>query len=699
MRGLLFIALSMVGMSTSAQAQLWVYSVDQNNIRAIGPGAGLPATVRAGLIGGNKASIAQRQSDGVLFFIAGLVGNDSVFTWNPNTPATAPVFLGRTGAGVPYLPRLTFDAAGTLHAINTASTQRYTINQATGAATPAGGAITGMPSGGGDMAFAPNGNLYSVVGTTVYQVPLGGGAVTGNNVTGITGTVTGAAFDRQGRLLVSNSQANSIIYVAPLGGGASTNLGAQGFDIGDLGSMLAVDLRITKTHTGNFTQGQTNAQYVLTVRDSGNLATTGVVTVTDTLPAGLTPTAATGTGWTCGISGQIVTCTRANSLASGAAYPNITITSTVSGTAPATVTNRAWVSGGGQPTLNALLTGNDFAEDPTTIDARTDLIIDKTHSGNFTVGVNGVYSILVTNQGRLASVGTITVVDTLPAGLGFVSGTGGGFTCAAAGQIVTCTRGTALAASASATITLTVSVAAAAAPNVTNRAWVSGGGEPANLNGNNGSGDDPTVVIPSANLAITKSDGLTGVNQGSGLTYTIVASNAGPNAVVGATVTDNFPANITVSGWTCTATAGSSCPASGTGNIAAAVNLLNGGSATFVVTATASGAGTITNTATIAVPAGTTDPVPGNNTATDNNTVITPTADHGLTKAAGVTSVNQGSALVYTIVASNAGPSTATGATVTDNFPANITVSGWTCTATAGSVCPASGTGNIAAAV
>ncbi|MFN0097284.1 MAG: beta strand repeat-containing protein, partial [Gemmatimonadaceae bacterium] len=699
LRAITFAVASLVGMSSTAEAQLWVYSVDQANIRAIGPGAGLPTVVRAGLIGGVKASLAQRASDGVLYFFAGTAGNDSVFTWNPNTPAAAPVFLGRTGVGIPYLPRLTFDAAGVLHALNTGSTQRYIIDQTTGAATAAGAVITGMPTGGGDMAFAPNGTLYAVVGTTIFPVPLAGGAVTGNALTGITGTVTGAAFDRQGRLLVSSSAGSSVIYVAPLAGGATTSLGAQGFDIGDLGSILAVDLRITKTHTGNFVQGQTNAQYVLTVFDSGNVATTGTVTVTDTLPAGLTPTAATGTGWTCGIAGQIVTCTRSNSLASGASYPTITITSTVSGTAPATVTNRAWVSGGGQPTANALMTANDVASDPTTIDARTDLIIDKTHTGNFTVGVNGVYSIPVTNQGSLASVGTITVIDTLPAGLGFVSGTGGGFTCGAVGQIVTCTRATALAPSTTVTITLTVSVAAAAAPSVTNRAWVSGGGEPANLNGNNGSGDDPTVVIASANLGITKTDGLTGVNQGSALTYTIVASNAGPNAVVAATVTDNFPANITVSGWTCAASVGSVCPASGAGNIAALVNLLNGGTATFTVNATATGAGTITNTATIAVPVGAVDPTPANNTATDNNTVITPTANLAIVKSDGVTAVNQGGALVYTITASNAGPSTATGATVTDVFPANVTVGAWTCTASAGSSCPASGSGNLAAAV
>ena len=53
----------------------------------------------------------------------------------------------------------------------------------------------------------------------------------------------------------------------------------------------APDLTITKTHSGNFTQGQTGATYTLTVSNVGAVSTSGTVTVTDTLPAGLTATA------------------------------------------------------------------------------------------------------------------------------------------------------------------------------------------------------------------------------------------------------------------------------------------------------------------------------------------------------------------------------------------------------------------------
>ena len=43
-----------------------------------------------------------------------------------------------------------------------------------------------------------------------------------------------------------------------------------------------------------------------------------------------------------------------------------------------------------------------------------DLRVTKSHSGNFTVGVNGVYTITVDNTlGTAPTAGTITVTDTL----------------------------------------------------------------------------------------------------------------------------------------------------------------------------------------------------------------------------------------------------------------------------------------------
>ena len=206
--------------------------------------------------------------------------------------------------------------------------------------------------------------------------------------------------------------------------------------------------------------------------------------------------------------------------------------------------------------------------------------------------------------------------------------------------------------------------------------------------------DIQTFTCESADLAITKTDGITNVAAGQSTTYTITASNAGPTDAPASQVTDTFPAPLAACSWTCSGAGGGTCTASGAGNIADSVNLPNGGSVTYTATCTvpaSTAAGVnIANTATVSSPIP--DPVPGNNSATDTDTTIV-SSDLSVTKTDGVTSVVAGGALTYTIVASNAGPSDAAGSTVADTFPAALTCS-WTC-AGGGGTCTASGGGNI----
>lgn len=134
---------------------------------------------------------------------------------------------------------------------------------------------------------------------------------------------------------------------------------------------------------------------------------------------------------------------------------------------------------------------------------------------------------------------------------------------------------------------------------------------------------------PSANLAITKTDGATLVNPGSTVVYTIVASNAGPNAANNAIFTDPAIANLSVSSVTCgSAAGGAACPTVANTTVAlmqgggiVIPTLPSGGAVTFTVTGTAGASGSIVNTATIAPPAGTNDPTPANNSNTDTNAI------------------------------------------------------------------------------
>src|SRR5204862_7209037 len=84
------------------------------------------------------------------------------------------------------------------------------------------------------------------------------------------------------------------------------------------------DLAITKTHTGNFFQSGGGARSASAVSNVGATASLGTVTVSDVVPAGLTATAISGTGWTCTQPAR--PCTRSEALVHTRAYPTNTVT-------------------------------------------------------------------------------------------------------------------------------------------------------------------------------------------------------------------------------------------------------------------------------------------------------------------------------------------------------------------------------------
>lgn len=130
---------------------------------------------------------------------------------------------------------------------------------------------------------------------------------------------------------------------------------------------------------------------------------------------------------------------------------------------------------------------------------------------------------------------------------------------------------------------------------------------------------------PMANLSATKTAAASTVAPGGTVDYTLTIANAGPDGVVGATVTDTFPAAFSSVLWACAATAGSSCaPATGSGNINKLVNLAPMGSIVFTAQAVTRGdaSGSITNNVAVVPPTGTTDPSLGNNIGTAVVTVL-----------------------------------------------------------------------------
>jgi hypothetical protein len=166
-----------------------------------------------------------------------------------------------------------------------------------------------------------------------------------------------------GNKYIAPTIVNGKVYV-----GTTTGVGVFG---------LFPSISITKSHTGSFTQGQQGASYTLTVSNAAGVApTTGTVTVTETVPTGLTLSGMSGAGWTCPAN----TCTRSDALAANTSYPAITVTVNVAANAPASVTNVATVAGGGDSTST-----NKTANDVTNITPIFTLTTNVSPAGSGTV--------------------------------------------------------------------------------------------------------------------------------------------------------------------------------------------------------------------------------------------------------------------------------------------------------------------------
>ncbi len=297
-----------------------------------------------------------------------------------------------------------------------------------------------------------------------------------------------------------------------------------------------------------------------------------------------------------------------------------------------------------------------------------DLSITKTDSPDpVTAGNNLTYTITVTNNGPDAAT-TASWSDTLPAGTTFVSLPAvAGWSCIT-GATVTCSNPTFAVGSAVFTLTVNVGAGVAGGTVLSNTAAVtSATGDPSS--GNN-SATTTTTVTASADLSITKTDGVTTVTPGGSTTYTIVASNvAGPSSTT-ATVADTFPVSLTCN-WTCIGSGGGSCTAAGAGNINDAVTLPVGGSVTYTAACSISptATGSLVNTATVTSAS---DPNSGNNNATDTDTLVGQ-SDIAVTKSVDNASPGLGTNVVFTIIATNNGPSDAAGVQVNDLLPLGLT--------------------------
>jgi uncharacterized repeat protein (TIGR01451 family) len=198
-------------------------------------------------------------------------------------------------------------------------------------------------------------------------------------------------------------------------------------------------------------------------------------------------------------------------------------------------------------------------------------------------------------------------------------------------------------------------------------------------------GADEFGAASTADLAITKTDGVALAVPGTSITYTITVTNNGPGTVTSLFVNDAVPAGITGAAFTPSTGAYNSGTGEWTG-----LNLAGNQS----ITLTLSGAidpfarGNLTNTVTVLPPAGVTDPNGANDFASDTDG-LNPSADVRVVKTGDVDPAPLGGLLTYTLTVTNNGPSGATSVNVSDLLPADMNLD-----TGGGAITPSQGTCN-----
>jgi uncharacterized repeat protein (TIGR01451 family) len=265
---------------------------------------------------------------------------------------------------------------------------------------------------------------------------------------GTTCTVTEASLPNIDRLKQCKGQpavwttTYSPAVTIPAGGNATltaTNTlacGKGGPGDGDGG----YDLGLAKACSPCATTMNGTVNFTLTGTSLGDPVGQGAVQIVDTLPAGLTPTSASGSGWSCTISGQTVTCNYVGpGVGNGQTFVPISIAATAG--QAGTYDNSAIINfvGGyegdlGNNTAHATVIVRKGGDTGTKYDAG----IVKTADGTWVSGNAGVFRLVVTNYGAAVPGGTISVTDTLPPGMTLVGGAGSGWSCGSSNP-VTCT--------------------------------------------------------------------------------------------------------------------------------------------------------------------------------------------------------------------------------------------------------------------
>ena len=466
-------------------------------------------------------------------------------------------------------------------------------------------------------------------------------------------------------------------------------------------SERSADLSIAKTHTGTVHAGDP-LEYTVTVTNNGPSASSGPIEITDTLPSGFGYQTGSATVSVAGgaatatepvVAGQTLTWTvgdSSSSLANGATIVIVFSATTDSDLAAGSYTNEADVDGPDDDNPS-----NNHAEDPTTLDTLTNLVITKTpDAGPYIAGTDVGYTLTIENEGPSVA-RDVVVTDATPVGMTVTAMSGSGWTCDVTAAPAACEIADLPVGTTTISVTAALSASVLTGTDLTNTATVATSTPETSTSDNS---DDATITVETlADLGIVKTavdeagDPVTTAIAGDEARYLLEVHNYGPsNAVAPVTIVDTLPEGITfvslVDGTDWSAVADPVDPVSGTQTVTltrlpSGTGLAAGADApdvTLIVQLDPSipvdpvtGTTVLTNSATVS--SGTPEPTPDPHSNTDTADLeVSQAVNLSIVKTHDASDVRIGDNLPFDLAVHNDGPSTATGVTVVDTIPAGL---------------------------
>jgi len=396
--------------------------------------------------------------------------------------------------GISVSPGLAVDAAGNLFVSDSMNNRVRKVTPDGVISTLAGNGSYGFSGDGGPAVSArlfcpsgvaadPAGNLFITDSANhVIRKVTPGGII--STVDAPLSFSAGVSVDAVGNLFIVDTYSNRVLKATPAGIISTVaGNGTAGFS-GDGGPAVSAEL--------NFPGGiAVDAAGNLFIADTNNdrIRRVGVVLTVPILTGIFQDLGARGASMFVTLSGTSFVSPLTIDAGSGITTSDIHVVTDVLATATFTIAPDADLGDRSLTVTTSL--GTSEALPFKVVLPFPDLSITSAHVGNLSAGFNGVYAVSIVNAGTAATTGALTVTDTLPTGMTFVSGTGAGWSCSASGQKVTCANPESLAAGASTTLTLTVAIGGSAAAHVFHAPAVSVGGD---LISSNDTASDFTLV-------------------------------------------------------------------------------------------------------------------------------------------------------------------------------------------------------------